>query len=46
MKTLQQQETQAILTLGRRIEELEKLLQEAYDRIRYLESQTYGGPTK
>jgi len=46
MKTLQQQETEAILAMAQRIEELEKLLQQANDRVRQLESQVYGGSTQ
>lgn len=46
MKTLQEQETQAILAMAERIKELEQLLQQANDRVRQLESQVFGGPTK
>ena len=46
MKTLQEQETQAILEMARRIEELEKLLAQANERIHQLESQYYGGNVK
>ena len=46
MKTLQQQETEAILAMARRIEELEKALAVAHQRVRELESQIYGGSTQ
>jgi len=46
MKTLQEQETEAILALAQRIKELEKLLEQANDRVRQLESQVYGGSTQ
>ena len=46
MKTLQQQETEAILAMAKRIEELEKLLAQANERVRQLESQYFGGSTQ
>jgi hypothetical protein len=46
MKTLQQQETEAILAMANRIKELEQALQQANDRVRQLESQVYGGSTQ
>jgi hypothetical protein len=46
MKTLQQQETEAILAMADRIKQLEELLQQANDRVRQLESQVYGGSTQ
>jgi len=46
MKTLQEQETQAILAMADRINELEELLKQANDRVRQLESQVYGGSTQ
>lgn len=46
MKTIQQQETEAILAMAQRIRELEKLLEQANDRVRQLESQVYGGSTQ
>lgn len=46
MKTLQEQETEAILAMAQRIKELEELLQQANDRVRQLESQVYGGSTQ
>jgi len=46
MKTLQQQETEAILAMADRIKELEQALQQANDRVRQLESQVYGGSTQ
>lgn len=46
MKTLQQQETEAILAMAQRIEELEQLLKQANERVRQLESQVYGGSTQ
>jgi hypothetical protein len=46
MKTLQEQETEAILAMAQRIKELEKLLEQANDRVRQLESQVYGGSTQ
>lgn len=46
MKTVQEQETEAILAMGERIKELEKLLEQANDRVRQLESQVYGGSTQ
>jgi len=46
MKTLQQQETEAILAMARRIEELEQQLATAHQRVRELESQVYGGSTQ
>lgn len=46
MKTLQEQETQAILAMADRIKELEELLKQANDRVRQLESQVYGGSTQ
>jgi LPS O-antigen subunit length determinant protein (WzzB/FepE family) len=46
MKTLQQQETEAILAMAERIKELEQALQIANDRVRQLESQVYGGSTQ
>lgn len=46
MKTLQQQETEAILAMAERIKELEQALQIANDRVRQLESQVFGGSTQ
>jgi hypothetical protein len=46
MKTLQEQETEAILAMAQRIRELEEALQQANDRVRQLESQVYGGSTQ
>ncbi len=46
MKTLQEQETEAILAMADRIKELEQALQQANDRVRQLESQVYGGSTQ
>jgi hypothetical protein len=46
MKTLQEQETEAILAMANRIKELEQALQIANDRVRQLESQVYGGSTQ
>ena len=46
MKTLQEQETEAILAMAQRIKELEKLLEQANERVRQLESQVYGGNTQ
>jgi hypothetical protein len=46
MKTLQEQETQAILAMAEKIRELEQLLSQANDRVRQLESQVYGGSTQ
>jgi hypothetical protein len=46
MKTVQEQETEAILAMAQRIKELEKLLEQANDRVRQLESQVYGGSTQ
>ena len=46
MKTLQEQETEAILAMANRIKELEQALQQANDRVRQLESQVYGGSTQ
>ena len=46
MKTLQEQETEAILAMAQGIKELEKLLEQANDRVRQLESQVYGGSTQ
>jgi LPS O-antigen subunit length determinant protein (WzzB/FepE family) len=46
MKTLQQQETEAILAMADRIKQLEQALQIANDRVRQLESQVYGGSTQ
>ena len=41
-KTMQQQETQAILNMGAKIEALEKALASANYRIQELEQQIYG----
>lgn len=46
MKTVREQETEAILAMAQRIKELEELLQQANDRVRQLESQVYGGSTQ
>ena len=46
MKTLQQQETEAILAMAKKIEELEQALASAHQRVRELESQVYGGSTQ
>jgi hypothetical protein len=46
MKTLQQQETEAILAMAQRIKELEQLLAQANERVRQLESNVYGGSTQ
>lgn len=46
MKTLQQQETEVILSMVERIKQLEKLLEQANQRVRELESQVYGGSTQ
>jgi len=46
MKTIQEQETEAILAMGEKIRQLEQLLQQANDRVRQLESQVYGGSTQ
>jgi sulfur transfer protein SufE len=46
MKTIQEQETQAILAMGEKIKELQQQLNQANERVRQLESQVYGGPTK
>ena len=45
METLSEQETKAILAMGEKIKELERLLEQANDRVRQLESQVYGGST-
>ena len=42
MKTLKEQETEAILKLGETIDHLQKQLNEALDRIQELEKQLYG----
>ncbi len=46
MKTNQQLETEAILSMVEKIRQLEQLLQQANDRVRQLESQVYGGSTQ
>lgn len=46
METISEKETKAILAMGEKIKELEKQLKEAYERIRTLESQVYGGSTQ
>lgn len=46
MKTLQQQETQAILAMAEKLKQLEEQLRQANERVAYLESQVYGGSTK
>jgi hypothetical protein len=46
MKTNSQKETEAILAMGERIKELEKLLEQANERVRQLESQYFGGSTQ
>jgi len=42
MNTLEQQETEAILEMDRKITELQTMLLSALDRIRELEQQIYG----
>lgn len=46
METLQQQETKAFLAMAERLKQLELELTRAYERIRQLESQVYGGSTQ
>lgn len=45
-KTVEQQETEAILHMARAMQELEIQLSLANERVRQLESQVYGGSTK
>lgn len=46
MKTIQEQETEAILAMGEKIKELQEQLNQANERVRQLESQVYGGSTQ
>jgi sulfur transfer protein SufE len=46
MKTIQEQETQAILAMGEKIKQLQEQLNQANERVRQLESQVYGGSTQ
>jgi len=46
MKTLHEQETQAILAMGEKIKQLEQMLAQANERVRQLEGQVFGGTTK
>jgi sulfur transfer protein SufE len=46
MKTLQEQETEAILAMGEKIKQLQEQLNQANERVRQLESQVYGGSTQ
>jgi len=46
MKTISEQETEAILEIIEALKAMEIQLAIAHQRIAYLESQLYGGPTK
>lgn len=46
MKTISEQETEAILKIIHQMTELQKQLDAARERIAYLEAQVYGGSTK
>jgi hypothetical protein len=46
METLKEQETRAIIEMGKTIERQQKIIEELQSQVRHLESQVYGGTTQ